>query len=299
MYYYMIMKKETEMRDFVSTRNTRKKKKKSGSDLLITVLLVVFAGVFLFSGYQLFHSLYESYSARKEYEDIGNLIDDTPVIVNPDNGEDNRDALSTEGYFLVESKYNSQGILTKYEKLYSENKHMFGWLKMDGTRINYPVMFTPSDNEFYLHRNFYRKYSSNGTPFVDSSYEKDGYMMIIYGHNMNDGSMFHDLLYYKNRSFYKAHPTFEFDTVDQESTYEVIAAFYSEIYPAEATDVFRFYNYTNLSKKKTYEYFVEQCKKESLYSTASTASYGEQLAMFITCSNKTTGRFVVIAKRIY
>ena len=273
------------------------KKKKTGSDILINILLVVFAGVFIFSAYQLGSTLYESYLAKKTYQDLNNLVE--PTQEDPPVNTDTNEVISTDGYFLVESKYNSAGILKKYEKLYSENKQMFGWLKMDGTRINYPVMYSPEDNEFYLRRNFYKNYSSNGTPFIDATYSPNGYIMIIYGHNMNDGSMFHDLMYYRNRSFYKAHPTFEFDTVTEEATYEVIAAFNSEIYSAEAENVFRFYNYTNLSKEKTYNYFVSQCKKESLYSTASTATYGEQLIMFITCSNKTTGRFVVIAKKVY
>ena len=277
------------------------KKKKTATDYLINLLLVCFSCVFLYSGYQLGTSLYESYSAKRTYEDLNNLVNNDPV--EPDVPDDTpakgNDVLSTAGYFLVESKYNSKGILKKYESLYNQNKDMFGWLTIGGSRINYPVMFAPKNIEFYLHRDFYKKYSANGTLYVDESYDPDNNIIIVYGHNMNDGSMFHDLMYYRNRSFYNQHPTFEFDFVSQENTYEVIGAFYSQIYSADAENVFRFYNYTNLSREKTYNYFVSQVKKASLYSTAASAKFGEQLVMFITYSDRSTGRFVVVAKRIY
>ena len=82
------------------------KKKKTGSDILINILLVVFAGVFIFSAYQLGSTLYESYLAKKTYQDLNNLVE--PTQEDPPVNTDTNEVISTDGYFLVESKYNSE-----------------------------------------------------------------------------------------------------------------------------------------------------------------------------------------------
>lgn len=287
MCYYIFMKSLKKEKTPITEEKPKKKKKKK--ETLFNVILVILAGVFLFSSYKLASTFYQSYQAKKtnsEIHEIKGDDDPKPVVEND------------EGYLLEEYKYNNEGILVEYASVYEQNNDMFGWLKMEGTRIDYPVVLTDS-NDFYLHRNFYKKYSYNGTLFIDYTYKPSYNICIVYGHNMNDGSMFHDLLYYKNKSFYNEHPTFTFDNVYDEGTYEVISAFYSRIYEASEQNVFKFYNYYNLSREKDYNYFVSQCKKAALYKTESTAEYGEPLVMFITCSNKTTGRFVVVAKKIY
>lgn len=277
-------------KDKTQVNEPKPKSKKKSKEKIFNVILVLLACVFLFSSYKLASTFYETYKANKTNNEIHEIIDQDntpkPVVEND------------EGYFIEEYKYNAAGILTAYSSLYDQNHDMFGWLKMEGTRIDYPVVFTDS-NDYYLHRNFYKKYSYNGTLFVDYTYKPSYNICIIYGHNMNDGSMFHDLTYYKSKSFYNEHPTFEFDTVYDEGTYQVVSAFYSQIYDASQKDVFKFYNYYNLSREKDYNYFVSECKKAALYSTGISATYGEPLVMFITCSNKTTGRFVLVAKKIY
>ena len=100
------------------------------------------------------------------------------------------------------------------QALIAENSDCIGWLSIDGTNISYPVMHTPSDPQKYLRRNFYGKYSQSGVPFLDGRCSTVGGNLIIYGHNMKNGTMFSDLKKYLNTDFLNAHRTVRLETAD-------------------------------------------------------------------------------------
>lgn len=100
------------------------------------------------------------------------------------------------------------------QALIAENADCIGWLSIDGTNISYPVMHTPSDPQKYLRRNFYGKYSQSGVPFLDGRCNLQSTNLIIYGHNMRNGTMFSNLKKYVGRDFLNAHRTVKFETVD-------------------------------------------------------------------------------------
>ena len=108
------------------------------------------------------------------------------------------------------------------QALITENADCIGWLSIDGTTISYPVMHTPSDPQKYLRRNFYGKYSQSGVPFLDGRCDLQNSNLIIYGHNMRNGTMFSDLKKYVDRDFLNAHRTVKFETVDKVQTFTVI-----------------------------------------------------------------------------
>lgn len=108
--------------------------------------------------------------------------------------------------------------------LIAENADCIGWLSVDGTNISYPVMHTPSDPQKYLRRNFYGKYSQSGVPFLDGRCSTVGGNLIIYGHNMKNGTMFSDLKRYVDRDFLNAHRTVKFETADGVQTFIVTEA---------------------------------------------------------------------------
>lgn len=185
-----------------------------------------------------------------------------------------------------------------YSTLKKENKDFFGWIAIDGTRINYPVMHTPEDPEYYLRRDFEGEASQSGTPFLDAScYEGCG-NYIIYGHNMNDGSMFASLLHYADDDYRLEYPLISFDTLTQRSEYRVAAAFYSSIYYEHEKDVFRYYRYTDLTDPALFSEYATRIKEASLYDTGVNLEPGDELLTLSTCSDHTEdGRFVVVAKR--
>ena len=100
------------------------------------------------------------------------------------------------------------------QALITENADCIGWLSIDGTNISYPVMHTPSDPQKYLRRNFYGKYSQSGVLFLDGRCDLQSSNLIIYGHNMRNGTMFSDLKKYVDREFLNAHRTVKFETAD-------------------------------------------------------------------------------------
>ena len=100
------------------------------------------------------------------------------------------------------------------QALIAENADCIGWLSIDGTNISYPVMHTPSNPQKYLRRNFYGKYSQSGVPFLDGRCDLQSTNLIIYGHNMKNGTMFSDLKKYVDRDFLNAHRTVKFEMVD-------------------------------------------------------------------------------------
>lgn len=100
------------------------------------------------------------------------------------------------------------------QALIAENSDCIGWLSIDGTNISYPVMYTPSEPQKYLRRNFYGKYSQSGVPLLDGRCGLQSTNLIIYGHNMRNGTMFADLKKYVDRDFLNAHRTVKFETAD-------------------------------------------------------------------------------------
>ena len=106
-------------------------------------------------------------------------------------------------------------------KLIAANTDCIGWLSIDGTNISYPVMHTPEEPQKYLRRNFYGKYSQSGVPFLDGRCDLQSSNLIIYGHNMRNGTMFSDLKRYVDRDFLNAHRTVKFETADGVQTFIV------------------------------------------------------------------------------
>ncbi|MCI9595839.1 MAG: class B sortase [Firmicutes bacterium] len=195
-------------------------------------------------------------------------------------------------------------VVAKYTKLYQKNPEMVGWIKIDDTRIDYPVMQSPKDPEFYLHHNFEKEPNGAGVPFIDTNSDifKPTYNWLVYGHNMKDGSMFHTLVEYADAEFYQKHPTVKFDTIYKggQGEYQVVAAFYSQIYP-ESKNVFKYYEYAGLRSKTDFDNYMLGVRSLAEYSTGVQVEYGDQLITLSTCSYHVPdrkGRFVVVAKRI-
>ena len=194
--------------------------------------------------------------------------------------------------------YEATAVLSPYGALKEENSDFFGWIKIEGTKVDYPVMYTPQEPEYYLSRAFDKSDSISGVPFLDGNYTKGGNHYLIYGHNMKNGTMFHTLLNYKDAEFWKEHSTITFDTLQEGGTYTVIGAFYSRVYYQDETDVFRFYSYPDLSDPEVFQEYVDHVATASVYDTGETAAYGDTLLTLVTCSYHTeNGRFVVVARK--
>lgn len=191
------------------------------------------------------------------------------------------------------------GVLPQYQALWEKNQDLAGWLSIEGTAIDYPVMHTAQDEEYYLRRAFDRSNSVSGTPFLAAGCFTGCGNYIIYGHNMKDGSMFAALLNYADDTFWEEHPTIRFDTLEETGTYQVLAAFYIDVSLSEDGVAFPFYEYTGLRDEAIFQEYLAQVGDRALYSTGVTAEFGEQLLTLSTCSYNTSDeRFVVVAKQV-
>lgn len=190
-------------------------------------------------------------------------------------------------------------ILDEYKTLFEKNKKLIGWLKIDDTIIDYPVMQT-SDNKYYLEHNFNQEYDKNGSLFLDCScsvYPRST-NLIIYGHHMKSGQMFGQLQKYAKESYYEKHKEIQFDTIYEKGTYEIMYVFRSQVYNEDDL-VFKYYQFINANSGTEFQSYMEEMKKLSLYDTGVTAGFGDSLLTLSTCDNsQKDGRFVVVAKKI-
>lgn len=185
-------------------------------------------------------------------------------------------------------------VSSQYEDLFTANPDLIGWLTIDGTTIDYPVMWTPEEPEYYSHRGFDKKESQNGLLFMDevSDLNEDGGNIIIYGHNMKNGSMFADLLNYKKESYWKAHPSIQFDTLTETRMYEIAA-----VTATNDLDILP-YAFTSPDDEDARD-AIENMKNYSLYDTGVEMEYGDDFLTLSTCDYSTeNGRLVVMARRI-
>lgn len=190
--------------------------------------------------------------------------------------------------------------MIKLEELQKKNSDIIGWIEIEGTNINYPVL-QGEDNEYYMNHNYEKEESIYGELFLDTSYNWNikSNNFLIYGHNMQDGSMFNNLLNYADEEYYKEHPIIRFTTTQEDVKYEIISAFRSRVYYKSEKNVFRYYYFINPDTEDEYNEFVENAKKSSLYDTGKTAKYGDQLITLSTCAYHTEdGRFAVVGRKI-
>jgi len=191
-------------------------------------------------------------------------------------------------------------MLEHMAELYMENPDTIGYVKIADTKLDYPVMFTPDDEEKYIRKDFKGRFSIAGLPFMneDCSLDPRSDNIIIYGHNMYDGTAFRTLLKYDQKPFWEKHPTFTFSTLYEEKEYEIISCFYDRVY-LKTENVFKFYQFIDAEDEEDFDYAIEQFKKKSLYDTGVTAEYGDNLVTLVTCAyHVDNGRFVVVGKEI-
>lgn len=200
---------------------------------------------------------------------------------------------------IQEEGTETPDVLDKYITLYNSNKNLIGWIKIDDTIIDYPVMQC-DDNTYYLEHNFDQEEDRAGALFLDCNCDvvkgNDNY--IIYGHHMTSGKMFASLPKYEDESYYEEHPYIIFDTIYEEAVYQVMYAFRSKVYNEDQV-VFKYYQFIDAYSEEEFNSYMQEMADLAYYDTGVTAVYGDSLLTLSTCDyQETNGRFVVVAKRI-
>lgn len=204
-------------------------------------------------------------------------------------------------------------MLHSMSQLYELNSDTIGWLTIKDTNIDYPVMQSMQDEEYYLDRDFNKEYNANGCLIMDTDSVvgsgtkdndyADGTLpstnLIIHGHHMKNGEMFGNLDKYKDVKYFKDHRIIEFSSLYEKREYEVCAVFLSQVYLKTQTDVFKFYNFFQADTEEEFNDFYDNIKELSLYDTGVNAKFGDEFITLSVCAyHVENGRLVVVGKRI-
>lgn len=197
-------------------------------------------------------------------------------------------------------------------EIYALNNDCIGWLRVDGMVIDYPVMQTPWDEQYYLNRDFDGNYSAYGCLLADTDATigsgtiandyadgtKPSTNIIIHGHNMKNGTMFGDLDKYRDKSFCDEHNIIKFSSLYEDREYEVCAVFLSQVYK-KSDDCFKYYKFFRANNEEEFNDFYDNIKSLALYDTGVTAQYGDEFITLSVCAyHVENGRLVVVGKRI-
>ena len=275
---------DTEMQKIILAEIKKREKRRK---LLVILCSFIAVGCFGYFGvYSYFTERtemdYENLATLKGSNSLGRGSGQTPLMIHYTEEED------------VELT-----VLPEYQTLYNKNKKLIGWLKIDDTNIDYPVMQT-ANNEYYLDHNFNQEYDKNGSIFMDAACDvvHRNTNLIIYGHHMKSGKMFGNLNSYSSKEYCEKHSTIRFDTIYEKGLYQVMYVFRSRIYNEDEV-VFKYYKFFDAASEKEFESNMQEMAAISLYDTGVRAVYGDELLTLSTCdSSEADGRFVVVAKRI-
>lgn len=220
-------------------------------------------------------------------------------------------------YFLEYSPFVA-GMTDRAKQLLRKNPDMIGWLKIDKTQVDYPVLLDPGaledglpfyqegceyGNSYYIKRDLDRSFKESGTLFMDyrdefgSSEADQSENIVIYGHNMLNGSMFGDLRKYRNdNSFFEKSPFIELSSNYKDYDYVIFAFFRTDGGPNAE---FKYWNMQELDTEDEYNYYVDTCYKLSQYNTGVDVKYGDKLLTLQTCGDRyDTERFLIVARRL-
>ena len=250
--------------------------------LLITIFLISSSFVVVY--------YFDSFKAKRGISILVEQIDRGEDIFVPANN------IEEQQKALIEIEKRK---LESYKKLYEQNNDMIGWIQIENTTVDFPVMQVKNVKDYYLYKNFNEEYSIGGLPYVQENCDvfTPSDNVIIHGHHRSDGSMFAALTNYKDIEYYRQHPIINFDTLYECHQYEIIAVFTVKV--NTGNDQFPFYNFINASSSEEFDWYINACKEYALYDTGVTASYGDKLITLATCDfSINSGRFLVIAKRI-
>lgn len=264
-------------------------------------VIVLLAAAFIISAVYLGSYILDSRNQAKRYDELAQMAQNTTPST--------QDTAPTETELPTETEAPSEAtqptgetepvILKQYEELYKTNPDMVGWIRIEGTEINYPVMQTSVDNkDYYLYRNFDKEENNHGTIYAREECDifKPSDNITLYGHNMRDGSMFAALGNYYEKKTWENNPLITFDTLYEYHTYKIFAVFKTT---AILNEGFAYHRFEDARNEQEFNDFVATCKKLSFYDTGITPSYGDKMICLSTCEyTQDNGRFVVAAVRI-
>lgn len=245
--------------------------------LLLFVLLILVA---VACGCHIWRDLH----AREKEQQVFEKLEKTVALPEP--------TAQPEEDTVVASQESQSPVSHDFDTLATNNVDCIGWLSIPDTVVSYPVMYSPSEPERYLHLDFYGRYSYSGTPFLDVRCDPYDGNLIIYGHNMINGTMFGSLKRYRNADYLNSHKIVYLEQPDGVHAFEIFS-----VATLEKDDPwYSFLHAADTDEKATW---IADLERKSGVHTYSTPAGTERLLTLSTCTgNRKSERMIVVAKEV-
>lgn len=283
--------------------------KKTIEKAVFFLLVLVLLCVFFYCGWRLFSYFNEGAKTQAEYDDLSDMIQQARPTADPSAPtfdwstlerlpEEEIIQMPDSPYITVMNPDTGKVavMLPEFEELYQINSDIVGWISIDGTRINYPVVQRKDINDYYLYRDFYGKQVARGCLYVEEDCDvfAPSDNVIIYGHMMQDGSMFADLSKYTSKKYWQDHQFIQFDTLRSRHSYQIVCVFKTT---ATAGEGFAYHKFIYAQDDAEWEAFWQSCREHAFYDTGLDLYPGDQIITLSTCEyTLTNGRLVIVAK---
>ena len=237
-------------------------------------------------GYFAFY-IYMSGDSSSNFEQLSDLKDKNSINV------------QSKPTIHLDAPVDAPPVLEEFDNLLVKNKSIVGWIQIEDTGIDYPVLQSKNE-EYYLDHNVDQEKDNNGSIFIDAqcSIWPRSQNIIIYGHNMKSGKMFGSLDNYKDRKYCEKHPVIRFDTLYEKGKYRVMYVF-NDVVHEESEVTFKYYQFIDANSAQEYMSNMKEMAEKSLYETGVESYYGDSLITLSTCAySEGAERFVVVAKKV-
>lgn len=250
------------------------------------IVSVLLSAVLAASGFMIYRELSSQQKEKEDFKELAELI----TVTQPEPPESTEmEDTSTPIEETAEPEKPQESTGRDLTKLFAINDECIGWICIPGTAVDYPVMYTPDNPQKYLRKNFHGKYSQSGVPFLDDRCCAYSDNLIIYGHNMKNGTMFSNLRYYTDKTFCAEHPMIELETADGLNLCEIFA-----ILKTDNAD--EWYNFIMADGKDDFNRRVSDVKVRSLFKSDIIPEYGQRIVSLSTCyGSSKSGRLLVLA----
>lgn len=226
---------------------------------ILNIMTVFLALVLVFSCVMIFGEVSKSEDEKQNFEKLSAEIS---AEIPESEGEDSEE----------EETFSKRNLAPLFE----ENPDCIGWVEIPGTAVNYPVMHTPEEPQKYLRLDFYGEYAMSGVPFLEGTRDLSDGHIIIYGHNMKNGTMFSDLMKYTEKTFFDEHRIIEFETAEGLMLFEIFA-----VAVLRSTDGWYYFN--NPENPDAFAEFHDYIRERSLYETGTEPAFGGKILTLSTC----------------
>lgn len=228
--------------------------------------------------------IWKSLHAREKEQQVFKKLEKAVALPDP--------TVQPEENAVDDSQEQQEPVAHDCDALATNNADCIGWLSIPGTVINYPVMYSPSEPERYLHLDFYGRYSYSGTPFLDARCDPNDGNLIIYGHNMINSTMFGSLKNYRKDGYLDSHETVYLELADGVHVFEVFS-----VATLEKDDPW--YSFLHAADADEEAVWIADLERKGGIHTRSTPISTKRLLTLSTCTGaRRSERLILVAKEV-